>query len=152
MGKSRELGMESAESAPLSPMAGAVIQPGLLARLEAILYGRFPVLQQYDDKDGILYTQMRPSDSPIKSAGSCRFETRHLLPIRRGYRKTMCGILVILTVIAASFWSWPAWAMPRKTTRHQDPLSFSAKGEFQISIFEDLHFGESKALSLTAWK
>lgn len=55
---------------------------------------------------------------------------------------------MILSTLVLLLLAEPSWQSPLKTQNKERgalrPLSFTRNGTFQISIFEDLHFGESE--------
>jgi hypothetical protein len=51
-------------------------------------------------------------------------------------------LAISLTVILSAAWTL-ASILPRRSV-FEEPLRFTDNGTFQISIFEDLHFGEGK--------
>lgn len=90
--------------------------------------------------------------SYIASAGSGKFEGCTCVPVDQ-----QCFLaydrLNMTFKVASLIWALAAFTglSHQSPTLHRrdkvsDPLSFSKDGNFKISIFEDLHFGESKSI------
>ena len=63
---------------------------------------------------------------------------------RRPLRHNISAIFMALAGLVAFFkLVWPRRSEPSAADQAFGPLQFQPDGTFQISIFEDLHFGES---------
>lgn len=85
--------------------------------------------------------------------GASTYNRSHASPLRPSARrtthsanKTMTFVLTVLALLAAVTMLSHGRALPWKPSPGLGrPLRFTKDGTFQISIFEDLHYGESKS-------
>jgi hypothetical protein len=65
-------------------------------------------------------------------------------PPKRDRHRLIKMLAISITVISLAYWAF-AGVVPHGET-FDEPLRFTENGTFQISIFEDLHFGEGTSI------